>query len=459
MRLTIHDLDQNGTGVGRDEEGRVVFCEGVLPGENLTATPIPDTRPQRAVLEHILETSPDRQTPPCPFFGRCGGCDIQHLDYEASLQWKYKRAFDLLQRIGGFSPEHLRATAVADRAVASPKRFGYRNHVRYSIEEAERPGLAPKVGFLARQSHDVVDQEAIGCLIAAGIADKIRMLFIEAVTEHRMILKPFPHSLQVRQGEATGEVLVIFHVGKSELSEDWKRLTRFIRQEVGIESAYEAVGVLVRHEERKGRRLQAELQVLHGRPYYYEELGGYRCPVHAEGFFQVNTPQASNIACTLGEWAEGTPRRVWDIYGGTGTLGMPFAAQGAQVTVVERTAGSEDYGRMQAEENGLDRQYRFLEGDAAKLVPQLAQREGRPDLVITDPPRQGLAQAVVDAVLSAEVPQWLYVSCDPATLARDLKIICEGGYEVRKWQVFDMCPWTGHIESIILMTYCGLEGK
>lgn len=451
MKLTFRDIARDGQGIGLDEEGKVRFCPGALPGEIWEA--VPAEKNSCRGIELIL-ASPDRTEPPCPCFKDCGGCQLQHMTYGATLKLKHDQVRQTLERLGGMPAALLDAAdQCADgRAFGSPLPFHYRNHVRFHVRNVDGK---VETGFLRAGSHELISFERDGCLLAAPIAETARQAFLNYVREPGFDLSLLPPALQIRHSEAEREVLITLHFDLRQLKKQtnklraaWSSWARSLDLGDFTLAGLGAVG----EAPPKGRRETMSL-IFTGRDHLRERLGENLCLVEQEAFFQVNSPQAERLGQAVYELASPEAgMEIWDIYGGTGTLGLPFARSGLTVRVAELHPTSEYFGKLQAEENGLSERMRFYRGDAAKVIPDLIGEGFCPDIILTDPPRAGLTPSLIEDLSSLRAGRWVYVSCDPATLARDLKKARELGWEIRAFRVFDMFPWTTHVETVVLMS-------
>ena len=390
VELRVEGFAAGGTCVARGPDGRVMFVEYALPGELVLAeitAESPSYLEARAI--EIREASPRRVEPACPYFGTCGGCQLQHVDYEEQLALKTGLVRDQLRRIGRFADPPVSPA----RGMAEP--WGYRNHMRFTVR---RSG---DIGFMRRGTHQFLRVDR--CPIAHDAVNAVLRRAQRKTTGTRQ--------LSVRVGEATGELLI-------------QPTLRF----------------------RPGRRPLAS-----GQTHYHEALGGRLFRISAAAFFQVNTRQAEQLVRIVRERVrEARPGVVVDAYSGVGTFAALLAGDGdVRVIAVEESAAAGD----DAEVNlaGLANVTR-LTGSVEDVLPGL---EPAPDVVVVDPPRTGLGPGIVDALLVSACRRLVYVSCDPATLARDLRLLAEGDqaggrrpFSLRSVEPLDMFPHTQHVECI-----------
>ncbi len=337
----------------------------------------------------VREASPARVDPPCPYFGRCGGCQLQHVDYAEQLRLKTGLVEEQLRRIGRFEDPPVAP------ALGMARPWGYRNHMRFTVR---RDG---DIGFMQRGTHRFLRIDH--CLIAHDSVNATLKRAQGATTGTRQ--------LTVRVGEATGELLI-----QPQLR--WRPRRRPLPS---------------------------------GQNYYHEELGGRRFRVSAAAFFQVNTKQAERLAGLVRERVrEVQPRVVVDAYAGVGTFAALLAGGGPwRVLTIEESAAAGDDAEVNLD--GLGEVTRLV-GTVEELLPGL---DPEPELVIVDPPRVGLAPSVIAALLTSACRRLVYVSCDPATLARDLRLLVDGdpdaerpGFTLTAVQPLDMFPHTQHVECV-----------
>ena len=383
LELTLTGFAHGGKAVGRAPDGRVVFVEFAIPGERVLAE-ITSESPSfiEATTVEVLEASPHRVEAPCGYFGRCGGCQLQHIAYPEQLRLKTEVVRDQLVRIGRFNaPPVLEMTGME-------RPWGYRNHMRFTVR---RDG---GVGLMERGTHRFLRVEH--CEIALDEVNRILARVQDATMQTRQ--------LSVRAGEHTGELLV-----QPKLR--W----------------------------RPGRRRN----VKSGQQHYSEELLGQQYRVSAAAFFQVNTRQAERLLELVVERVlAAEPRVVVDAYSGVGTLAALIAPSVEQVVTIEtQPAAGDDAAVNLAEASNVTR----LTGAAERLLPGL---QPSPDVVVLDPPRAGVDGVVIDALAASTACRVVYVSCEPSTLARDLRLLAAHGFALREVQPVDMFPHTQHIECI-----------
>lgn len=418
--ITIEKLVQGGYGLAH-REGKVLFVRGAIPGETVSVTVQADRKGyQEATVNEVMSASPDRVEAPCPVYQVCGGCQLQHLRYEAQLLRKAEMLQETLARIGKIELPELPSV------VPSPAPYGYRNSLRFVVF---RKGKGFAVGFHREGSRHPV--EAAGCLLAPPATRDL----LARVHERLAALRVLPlrlDSLEVRSSTSEPAALLLFRTGQA---------TR--RQAEQLAGLFEDVPGVV------GRVVLAPAGVrwVFGRDWIVERLRGLIFRISDQSFAQANWRLNETLSETLTDWvAPGPGLRVLELYGGIGSLGLPLARAGALVTEVETNRTALADARYAARANHIGRcRFRLLLAEAALAVTQ----PGDYDVVLVDPPRTGLSPDVLRHLVRLGAARLFYLSCDPPTLARDLRALCEGGYHVMRLQAFDMFPQTAHLETLV----------
>ena len=415
----------------------VVFCFGPLPRERARVR-ISTVKPKYAVgdVVRLIEGSPFRVQPFCTVFGSCGGCQVQHLAYAAQLQWKRDIVAGALQRIGGFTGVAVRETIgmIAPRA--------YRNKMSLVVEHRSS---VPVLGFYRQRSHEVVPIDECP-IVATQLGGYIaRLHAARLVPETARALAQARHVV-ARNARATGEAVVTVTTAEPspEAAAAAPALMAQLPGAVGITNSFE----LSSENAILGRRER----VLAGKSEIEESIAGVRYRVSAGSFFQVNVEIVGRIFDFMKPGLD-RPRRVVDLYCGAGTFSLFFARAGCDVYGIEESPRAVEEAQANAELNGLEGRVRFLAG---RVEERIAGGEGgdalrRAQIVFLDPPRRGSDEATLGALAAAGVPNIWYLSCDPATLARDLKFLAAKGYRIGVVQPFDMFPQTGHVETLVTL--------
>jgi 23S rRNA (uracil1939-C5)-methyltransferase len=451
VELIIDKLAFGGQALGR-VDGFVVFVAHALPGQKVR---VRLTRKKAQFAEgrvvEVLEQSPAYTPPFCRHFGVCGGCQWQDLAYGEQLHWKHVQVQEGLRRLQALQPEAILPP------VASPQQRYYRNKMEFTFaprgwqgagESAASRGLA--LGLHVGDSFERVF-ELEECFLqspqAAAMVQEVQSFCRQSgrpaydTRSHR----GFWRFLVVREGKNTGQTLV--HVITSDQG-DSKAVTALGGQ---LKSRFPEITTLVHGVSRKRAPVAsgAASRTLWGPGYIEEELSGLRLRISAQSFLQTNTAAAENLYEAVSRLAEFTGQEtVWDLYCGAGSIALYLAKQVRRVVGFELVQEAVNDGYVNCGLNGIDN-CRFLAGDLKEQIRQALKAGGppRPEVVVTDPPRAGMHPEVVQALLELAPRRIIYVSCNPATLARDLGLL-EEGYEITTVQPFDLFPHTGHIECV-----------
>ena len=389
IELTLTGFAAGGKAVGHAPDGRVVFVEFALPGERVIAE-ITDEHPSyiEATAVLVLEASEDRVTPRCGYFGRCGGCQLQHVAYPRQLELKAGVVREQLTRIGRFDQAEVERLVQPMLGMDDP--WAYRNHVRFTVR---RDG---EIGFMQRGTHRFMRIDS--CPIAHERVNEV----LDAAQERTMQA----HQLTVRVGVHTRDEMI-------QPSLQWRP-----------------------HQKRIKRPSS-------GQKFYTEALNGVLYRVSGPAFFQVNTLQAEQlVGLVVGRVLDVKPNVVVDAYAGVGTFAAQLAGFVDQVVTIEESAAAGvDAGvNLQAFDN-VTRVVGKVEDTLPGMTPS-------PDVVVIDPPRSGLYPEVIEGIVQSSARRVIYVSCDPGTLARDLRLFVEGGFTIADVQPVDMFPHTQHIECV-----------
>ncbi|MFC1544105.1 23S rRNA (uracil(1939)-C(5))-methyltransferase RlmD [Gemmatimonadota bacterium] len=460
LELEIESLAFGGRGVARTDEGLVVFVEDALPGQRVRARIVRVKKGHaEAKLSEIVRESPDAVTPRCRHFGTCGGCRLQHLDYPAQLAAKTAQVSDSLRRLGGFRDPEVRD------ALASPDVYGYRNKMEYSF--GDRRWLT--AGEMAAGRSHPEDDRALGlhprgrwnrilhleeCHLPDELSVKVLRHVQEAVARSSLDVfttrthKGFWRFLVVREGRRTGQWLV--DIITSEEKDGWGEVDELA---AGLVRTFPGL-TTVTHTLSRSRAAIASghrTRILHGEGWIEEEISGLSFRISPRAFFQTNTAGAERLYEEARRQAglQGK-ERVYDVYCGTGTIALIMAAEAAEVTGIEMEPAAVVDARANAERNAVSNA-RFVEGDAAALL-RGGPAWGPPDVLVFDPPRAGLHPDLRAVAPELGAERIVYISCNPATLARDLAEICGNGYLLNVVQPVDMFPHTPHIECATLLT-------
>ena len=436
-RAHIDGYSSEGLGIARID-GQVVFVHGAVRGETCDVLVMKVLKNAAfGKIAALVEPSPARRTPDCPYYGRCGGCDFRHMSYEEELWAKRARVQDALTRIGG-------AEVTVEEILGAEQPLHYRNKSIYPISPAG------EVGFYRARSHQVVNVEH--CLIQKPEADALAQALRDYIARFRVASydeatgQGLLRHLYVRTSCA-GESLVCLLVNGRSLPHE-EELVAMLRA-----AAPKICGVVLGENTRRGNAILGDrYRTLWGRDYLTDTLCGLELRLSVPSFYQVNHDQAQRLYEKALEYAGLTGRELAvDLYCGAGTITQVLARRARHVIggeiVPEAIRDAEDSARR----NGV-KNVEFLCGDASRLAAELRQRGLRPDVICVDPPRKGLAPDVVEAAASMTPGRIVYVSCDPATLARDVARFAPLGYRPVRACAVDLFPGTAHVETVCLLS-------
>ena len=440
--MSITDIGTNGEGIGRID-GYTVFVEGALPEEVIKVL-IVKTKKHFGYgkLLEILEPSPHRVTPACPVAAKCGGCQLQHLSYEGQLSFKTKKVKDHLERIGGFSG----ISVGYAKGMEEPWR--YRNKAQFPV--GGKTG-EPEIGFYAKRSHRIIDTPV--CMLQNKINDQIVKIIRAFLTEYEIPLydetihRGLVRHILTRIGRRTGEIMVCLVVNGRKLPH-CDVLVERLREIEGMTSI-----VLNVNTAQTNVILGTEVHVLWGKETIRDYIGDVQFEISPLSFYQVNPLQTQVLYQTALDFAELEGNEtVLDLYCGIGTISLFFAQKAKHVFGVEIVPEAIADAKRNAALNGMNNAD-FAVGAAEDVIPRLYEENGiTADVVVVDPPRKGCDSVLLDTIAAISPKKVVYVSCDSATLARDLAYLCPKGYTIEKVQVVDMFPHTVHVETVCLLS-------
>ncbi|MBO5317632.1 MAG: 23S rRNA (uracil(1939)-C(5))-methyltransferase RlmD [Oscillospiraceae bacterium] len=436
----IQDYTAEGQGVARIE-GCAVFVPNAIVGERCTVRieKVGKTWAAGKIVE-LLEKSPHRVNRECPVAKLCGGCDFWHMDYAEETRLKADRVRQALNRIGG---EALEGVPI----LAAPDCHGYRNKAQYPVSSKKGRVFA---GFFRAGTHQVVENDR--CRILPEETDRIKKMVIDYVNHYRITAydettgKGLLRHIYVRRGQVSGQVLVCLVVNGGKLPHT-EHLIEKLKQVPGFATLVLSVNT------RAGNAvLGEEFITLYGPGYIEDTLCGLRFRLSPRSFYQVNHHQAQRLYEAAIAHAGITKKDlVLDLYCGVGTITLAMAKVAGKVIGVEVVEQAVRDARDNARRNGIENA-EFFCADAGKAALELEEKGVHPDVVVVDPPRKGLNADAIDAMLKMAPRRIVYVSCDPATLARDVALLKQGGYRLVSAQAADLFPRCAHVESIVCLT-------
>ena len=438
--VNIQSVSSSGFGVCRIDN-MVVFVKDAVTGDKALIKII-KTKKNYAVArtERIIEKSPVRIDNDCESYRKCGGCVYRDISYEAECEIKKETVINDFLRIGHMeiSLEEFIGAADLDR---------YRNKAQYPVSR-EKGEL--KIGFYAARSHTVTDCE--NCLLQPEVFGSIVGVFKKWAEDNDIShYDEKTHSgllrhIYLRRGEKTGEIMVCAVINGNYLPAS-DSLIEMLISEIGEITCF-AVNI---NNEKTNVILGDKTQILYGREYITDELCGIKVRLSPESFFQVNRSQAERLYLKAREYASlDKTENLLDLYCGAGTIGLSMADKARKVIGVEIVPEAVENAKRNAADNNIENA-EFICGDASAAAETLLKRGEKPHVIVVDPPRKGLAPELIETIARLSPERVVYVSCDPATLARDCELFSNKGYEVKKVAAVDMFPRTAHVETVALI--------
>ena len=443
--IEITDISSDGNGVG-NKDGFAVFVPMTAIGD-ICEVLIVKVLSRYAIgrLMEIKRPSPDRVTPECPSFKRCGGCHLQHIDYAAQLRIKKNFVDSAMQRIGGF------ADFACDEILGMERPERYRNKCVYPIG-TDKNG-EPISGFYARRSHDII--EVGDCLLGGAVNERINAAVLAYMRENNVL--PYDektHTGLVRRtfircsggsGGLTG-IMVVISVNGDTIPRRERLIKRLRAVSEDIVSIYINI-----NKEKNNTVLGRDNKLIYGKAAISDTLCGIRFEISPHSFYQVNPYMTERLYNKAIEYADITPEdTVLDVYCGIGTISLAAAKRAKKAVGIEIVRQAIENAKENAKNNGIENA-EFFADSAENAVPRLIEGGMRPDIVILDPPRKGSDEKTLGAIASANPKRIVYVSCNPATLARDTKHLATLGYTPVRAAAVDMFPHTCHVETVLVM--------
>lgn len=438
ITLHTHGLGSSGEGVGY-LDGFTIFVDGALPGEKIEAQIVhAKKRYGSARLLSILEPSPDRVEPSCPLFGQCGGCQLMHLSYKKQLEVKREKVVEALARIGKISDCHVAP------CIASPSPYFYRNKIQMPVREGKN-GM--QIGLYARSSHDLVEVES--CFIHNSLGNEIyskvkEILYHFSIDPYDPVTKKGElRHLLIKSAAHTEEVLVVLVTNQTK-SPLLSRIAKAI-----IEASPHVKGVVHNFHNGADNVILGDVyEILEGEGFIRDRLCGLEFSVSPASFFQVNPSQAEFLYAKALEYADlKGDETVLDAYCGVGTLSLIFAKKAKRVIGVEWVSQAIEDAKKNGKLNNIGN-VTFVCSSSEEFIASLE----TVDLILLNPPRKGCEISFLKGIQRLKPKMLIYISCDPATLARDLALLVQFGYRICEVQPFDMFPQTAHVESVVKLS-------
>ena len=443
IEVTIEDLSEEGTGIGKFE-GMTFFIKDAVIGDRVRAKIMKMKKNYGfARLMEVLTPSPDRVEPLCPVARQCGGCQIQAMSYEAQLAFKTRKVESNLKRIGKFEEIPI------ESIIGMEDPFHYRNKAQFPFGK-NRDGKII-TGFYAGRTHSIIENTSchLGKEVNEEILEKIlawmNAFHVEPYNEAtgKGLMR---HSL-IRCGFRTGEIMVCLVINGRKIPGE-EALVDSLKIIPGMTSISLNV-----NKEKTNVILGREVINLWGRPYIEDYIGEVKYQISPLSFFQVNPVQTERLYGKALEYAGLTGEEtVWDLYCGIGTISLFLARKARKVYGVEIIPDAIEDARRNASLNGFTNT-EFYVGKAEEVLPEKYEKEGvHADVIVVDPPRKGCDETLLSTMVKMQPERIVYVSCDSATLARDLRYLCDNGYELKRVCPADMFPQTVHVETVVLLS-------
>lgn len=438
LQVIVEDLTHDGAGVAK-VDGYPLFIPGALPGETVTVHVLKTLKNYGfAKLLDIVEASPTRVTPPCPVFPTCGGCQMQHVSNDAQLTQKRKSVRNVMDRIAKLPDVPVHAVKGMD----DPWR--YRNKSQIPFDTVNDRVIT---GFYKTRTHQIVDTDV--CLIQTTEADelmtmlkhKIQLLGIETYDEktHKGMLR----HLIVRKARQTGEVMVVLVTRQKKFPQQQAVVELILQEAPNVVSIMQNINMA-----NTNVIMGNETINLHGSDVIIDRIGDTTFEISARSFYQVNPVQTEVLYKQALDYAGLTGNEtVLDAYCGIGTISLFLAKQAKEVYGVEIVPQAIEDAKRNAQLNGLTNAH-FEAGPAEEIIPKWYAEGKRFDVLVVDPPRKGCDEKLLDTILKYKPAKVVYVSCNPGTLARDLRILEDGGYRTMEVQPVDMFPHSSHVETV-----------
>lgn len=454
--LKIDDYSAAGEGIGHANDCSF-FVKNALLNEKVrvAVTKVKSSYAYAGIIE-IIDESDDRREPECRFYRQCGGCNIQHMSYDEQLRFKVGKVENALHKLAGINKR-------VDEVIAAEKQYRYRNKAQYPVGYSKEGETA--AGFYAARSHNIIAiddcmiEPEINAVINSSILDycKINNILPYDEQTHTGLLR----HIMIRHGFKTGEIMICAVLNSlpsvkevfEALFPDLDLTVKKYNQKNGVD--YKLSSFVLNYNNKKTNVIMGDVnEVAAGREYILDEMNGIQYAISANSFYQVNHDQAELLYKKALELAEIKPEDVvFDIYCGAGTIGLYFAKEAKEVYGIEIVPEAVKMADFNARLNNISN-ISFYCGDADSATGQIYMDKGiKPDVVVVDPPRKGCSEEMLDLIAALCPSRLIYVSCDPATMARDLKILTDtGDFIIKKVVAVDQFCQNYHVECVVLIT-------
>lgn len=441
--IEINDMGSEGEGIGKID-GFTVFAENAVTGDFIE-TRIVKVKKSYAYgkIINIIKASPLRAEPICSHYPQCGGCNLQHISYEAQLEFKTQKVKNCLERIGGFKLIEINKTIGMNNPI------NYRNKAQFPVGKNKDGETV--IGFYAKRSHNIINSDC--CYIQNKANEKIIDCFRKFIKKYN--IKPYDeinHSgilrhIITRVGSKTGEIIVtaVINSDKLDYSDELVKML--------LKSNKDIVGIALNiNKEKTNTIIGNKIKIIYGKGYITDYIGNLKFEISPLSFYQVNPKQTKILYEKVLEFAEPFEKTVIDAYCGIGTISLFLAKKAKKVYGIEIVPQAIEDAKKNAQINNIENT-EFFVGKSEDIIEKLYNEKNiRADIIVVDPPRKGCDTKLLNVISQMKPEKIVYVSCDPATLARDLKILCENDFEIKKVQPVDMFCMSSHVETVVLLT-------
>lgn len=441
FELIIEDMSEDGAGIGK-LDGYIWFVKDALIGDKIEASAMKMKKNYGfARLVKVLEPAPGRVEARCPVARACGGCQMQELSYAEQLKFKEKKVYNHLKRIGGLE------NIPMEPIIGMEHPWRYRNKAQFPIGTG-KDGY-PVAGFYAGRTHSLIPVPDLDCLLGCEENKILLSIVLTFMREFKIsaydenLHKGLVRHVLLRKGFSSGELMVCLVINGNKLPHADEFVERM--KAAGVASVSLSV-----NKEKTNVIMGLEIINLYGPGYITDKIGNIEYRISPLSFYQVNPVQTERLYGTALEFADlSGGETVWDLYCGIGTISSFLAQKAGKVYGVEIIPEAIDDARANAERNGI-KNVEFFVGKAEEVLPeQYEKNQIYADVIVVDPPRKGCDVVCLDTILKMAPKKVVYVSCDSSTLARDVKYLCENGYEVKRVRPVDMFPMSGHVETVV----------
>ena len=453
--IEITDIGVNGEGIGK-VDGYTLFVKDAVIGDKAEVKVMKAKKNYGyARLMRVIEPSPDRVEPRCPFARKCGGCQIQEMSYERQLAFKAQKVRGNLERLGGFDQKLL--DQVMEPILGMDEPFGYRNKAQFPFG-TDRDGN-PVTGFYAGRTHDIIANT--DCALGVPVNQEILEIILAFMREEHVPAydektgKGLIRHVLIRYGFTTKEIMVCLVINGKKIPQGEKLVEK-------LTAVRGMTSITISPNTRQTNVIMGETyEILWGQGFITDYIGNVRYQISPLSFYQVNPVQTEKLYSQALEYADlKDGETVWDLYCGIGTISLFLAQKAGQVYGVEIIPQAIEDAKKNVEINGIANA-EFFVGKAeevlseyyAEYVREHGGENARADVIVVDPPRKGCDPALLETIVKMAPERVVYVSCDSATLARDLKVLCGNGYELAKVRPVDMFPETVHVETVVLLSH------